>query len=95
MRHAKWRTTRTLWNTGKGATSHYFETDRVSARAQAERQSFHPVPSGPTGAGTSVMSLPSPVEEFLAGAPKYVDVRGEGGSVLAYADLLSTGSSSA
>ncbi len=58
-------------------------------------QTLTSVPSDPTGEGTSVTPLPSPVQDLLAGGPKYVDVHGEGDSVLACADLPSTGSSSA
>ena len=58
-------------------------------------QTLTSVTSDPTGEGTSVTPLPSAVEELLAGGPKYVDVHGEGGSVLACADLLSADSSSA
>ncbi|CAA9439944.1 MAG: hypothetical protein AVDCRST_MAG01-01-3545 [uncultured Rubrobacteraceae bacterium] len=53
------------------------------------------VASNPEGRGSSVTPLPTPPEELLSGAPKYVDVHGEGGTALACADLLPARSSSA
>lgn len=53
------------------------------------------VASNPEGKGSSVTPLPTPPEEMLSGAPKYVDVHGEGGPALACADLLPARSSSA